>query len=420
MVKLRLVAARHSRLLGLLILILSISIRADGQDPLHTLSLSGGSEAFGSVVVSELTYFSTDSSPTLGLQCGVTHRPSELSFVEAVAHAELSALNPEFLSIQYWAFGWTAQVTFSRDSSQSLPAGSTVTLFRASYRIAEHCSDDPPRLTFTSELGFPAISVQVETTAGVITPAQIPAAFDVLAESNFRFLAPLATVQPDLPLVVDILISDDTPGGPVQVDGFSMGLSHDPSVVQVVAVEFYEYLDIPSLFSQAVIYEDGWTAVYVTSICCSIVLPSPQPVLRVTYEATTEVDQATSALEWVEYFGDIPVGNVVVTYGSSARACGGVGSIAVDNGYGFRRGDCNGDLAIDVSDPITLLGRLFGGDGSNPCAEADDVNDDQRIDVADVVYLVNHLLFTGPEPLFPSAECARASAELGCEDETCP
>jgi ankyrin repeat protein len=64
----------------------------------------------------------------------------------------------------------------------------------------------------------------------------------------------------------------------------------------------------------------------------------------------------------------------------------------------IRRGDCNGDRVINVSDVVYLINHLFI-DGPAPVPLAvGDVNCDGVVNVSDVVYLINHLFIHGPAP----------------------
>lgn len=88
----------------------------------------------------------------------------------------------------------------------------------------------------------------------------------------------------------------------------------------------------------------------------------------------------------------------------------------------FRRGDTNGDSALDISDAVTVLVVLFGG-GSAPCQNALDANDDESVNVADAVFLLQALFGTGPLPLGPSPNCGPdpTSGPLTCATSSaCP
>jgi hypothetical protein len=66
----------------------------------------------------------------------------------------------------------------------------------------------------------------------------------------------------------------------------------------------------------------------------------------------------------------------------------------------IRRGDCNGDKLINVTDVVYLINYLFlvpPGPAPQPWA-AGDVNCDGTINVTDVVYLINYLFLVPPGP----------------------
>lgn len=70
----------------------------------------------------------------------------------------------------------------------------------------------------------------------------------------------------------------------------------------------------------------------------------------------------------------------------------------------FRRGDCNRDGAIDVSDPVFDLAVQFIGQ-TPACDDACDVNDDGANDISDPVHLLTHLFAAGPAPAPPFPSC---------------
>ncbi len=90
-------------------------------------------------------------------------------------------------------------------------------------------------------------------------------------------------------------------------------------------------------------------------------------------------------------------------------------------GPSFVRGDSNGDEAVDIADPIGILGYLFSS-GSLPCLEAADGNDDGQLNVADPVYLLAWLFTAAsPPPADPFPDCAvdTEPASVGCVTSTC-
>ena len=87
----------------------------------------------------------------------------------------------------------------------------------------------------------------------------------------------------------------------------------------------------------------------------------------------------------------------------------------------FERGDCNGDGgALNISDPVFLLSYNFSGTAAPPCMAACDANGDGEIigQVADAIYLLNHLFLAGPPPAAPFPGCGPGLLDtdpgLGC------
>ncbi len=66
----------------------------------------------------------------------------------------------------------------------------------------------------------------------------------------------------------------------------------------------------------------------------------------------------------------------------------------------FRRGDANDDGRLQITDVIVLLDRLFRAGDPLPCTRSGDSNDDGRLNITDAVVLLGHL-FTGGDPLPP-------------------
>lgn len=87
----------------------------------------------------------------------------------------------------------------------------------------------------------------------------------------------------------------------------------------------------------------------------------------------------------------------------------------------FRRGDCNADGEIDISDPLRALLHLFAGRSAPECPDACDANDDGAIDIADPIATLARLFQGGPEPSAPYRECGEDPTrdELGCGGYGC-
>ena len=86
-------------------------------------------------------------------------------------------------------------------------------------------------------------------------------------------------------------------------------------------------------------------------------------------------------------------------------------------GTPFRRGDCNLDDFVNISDPINALNVLFTGEGEIGCDDACDANDDGAVNIADAIALFG-VLFSGqgviPPPGTEQCGLDPSSDPLGC------
>jgi predicted GH43/DUF377 family glycosyl hydrolase len=84
----------------------------------------------------------------------------------------------------------------------------------------------------------------------------------------------------------------------------------------------------------------------------------------------------------------------------------------------FRRGDCNDDGNVDISDAVCILNWLFLGGETPGCVAVTNTNGDAGADLSDAVYLLGHLFLGGPAPVAPFPDCGSglllADEELGC------
>jgi len=84
----------------------------------------------------------------------------------------------------------------------------------------------------------------------------------------------------------------------------------------------------------------------------------------------------------------------------------------------FRRGDCNDDDRIDISDAVCVVRGLFAGSPPR-CRAAVDTNGEDGVDVSDAIYLLGYLFRHGPPLGDPFVVCRRSSAAsdvaIGCQ-----
>jgi hypothetical protein len=64
----------------------------------------------------------------------------------------------------------------------------------------------------------------------------------------------------------------------------------------------------------------------------------------------------------------------------------------------FLRGDANNDQQIDLADVIYLLNYLFKAGPTPSPFLSGDANNDGQVDISDAIYLLNYLFKQGPPP----------------------
>jgi hypothetical protein len=89
----------------------------------------------------------------------------------------------------------------------------------------------------------------------------------------------------------------------------------------------------------------------------------------------------------------------------------------------FQRGDANSDGVYDVSDPGAVVYYLFlDGLPERACRDAMDANDDSLVNLADVIYMLNHQFLGRSAPPPPHPECGNdptAGDLIDCAAEVC-
>jgi hypothetical protein len=71
----------------------------------------------------------------------------------------------------------------------------------------------------------------------------------------------------------------------------------------------------------------------------------------------------------------------------------------------FKRGDSNGDGAVNLGDAIYTLQYLFVNGPAIACMDAADTNDDENVDISDPLYLLQNLFAGGAAIPPPSPGC---------------
>lgn len=111
-----------------------------------------------------------------------------------------------------------------------------------------------------------------------------------------------------------------------------------------------------------------------------------------------------SAPSFVESYGLLLPDTVDRAYRISWKFSGNTLSYHVDGqttiiGYGYLRGDANGDLNINVGDAVFLINYIFKNGTAPALVVQGDANCDGRINVGDAVFLINYIFKGGAAPI---------------------
>jgi hypothetical protein len=83
----------------------------------------------------------------------------------------------------------------------------------------------------------------------------------------------------------------------------------------------------------------------------------------------------------------------------------------------FIRGDANADGAVDLSDAVSVLLRLFAGGREPDCGKSSDADDSGEVEITDAVAVLEYLFLDGSCPVAPFPACGidGSSDGLTCE-----
>jgi agmatine deiminase len=149
---------------------------------------------------------------------------------------------------------------------------------------------------------------------------------------------------------------------------------------------------------------DGTTDVVVsTDVSWSGGDPDGDPVHYTVYFGTSN-PPPSYATEVTETTYDLPVLDYDTHYYWYVKCYdgyGGISSMAVcdfTTELNYVCGDANGDLAVNVSDAVSIINFVFvGGDAPDPY-ESGDVNCDGSVNVSDAVWIINYVFVEGNTP----------------------
>ncbi len=398
-------------------------------------SASSDSSAAGGTMNITTTLDNTGEGPIQGWSLGVCH-DSSIATVTAINEEDSAGV--DFNETSIYTDGWTQGVVISFTGANPIESGTLgFTMSSADYSIDGAASPGDYSVSFCDILGSPPVTTVAVVGGASITPTQNAGNMEVIEipDPEYTYEAPDRTVNynPDdgaASFTEEILVAevDNSAAGapyPNVTQGFSMGLSHDDTLLEVTSLTLAG--PVAALdggngpgFAESTLYPNGWTLGIVYSFVGAetITFDSTATVAEASYSLLSgalagDEDGETTSLSWTDSLGSPPVTNVMVVAGSSIPATFSDATITLEavSVTPFLRSDANADERTDIADAIWMLSEQFLSGPSNDCDGAKDANGDGVYNVADPLYVINYRFTDGPAPPGPFPDCGTAEGQ---------
>lgn len=394
-----------------------------------------------------------------GWSFGLCNDPGQVAVSAVNDGATTAALNggagADFNQVNMFADGWTVGIVISFLGMDTIMPGTGYELHTADYDVlvAAPAPGDPDvvaSLDYCDVLGVPPVATVVVSGGASITPTQDSGSITVVGVPPvpvFSYVAPAASGNYNpgdgaVSLTAGFGIRQNADGTvpagvpfPADTQGFSMGCANDAVVMPTAVSVTGELATInggsgPDFFGDNVA-PGGWTVGVVYAFLGGVFIQFDveKTVINVDYDGDAgilagDLDGETSALTWVDTLGMPPVANVVVVGGASIAADGEDGSITLSpvTTQTYIRGDCNADGIVNIADGIWILNQLFFSGPSTDCNDACDANSDGMVDSSDATYIFNYRFLGGSPPAAPFPNCGDGGVDpmdQDCNTATC-
>ncbi len=285
---------------------------------------------------------------------------------------------------------------------------------------------DAARIEFAEDVGDPHVRPLIVVGGESLVPAR---------QDGVR-IQKLDCIQSFFPRVADatgasgtdqsvrVYVDFDHAGNAAfRVQGWSLGVRHDPAMVELLDAttdgtdtirakngaepDFNEFRFVPSDPPNAT---EGFTHGVVLDFMAVLTLSPRNGFLdcvakyRLVGQPACPEPLVTELVPAGD-LGDPVVRLVMVVGGESLEPCEvGRGRLQIVCGVPFVRGDSNGDRRMDIADGVFIFQYLFRGGAAPSPFDAADVNDDGVVDSSDGIYVINYQFRDGPPPPPPFPE----------------
>lgn len=327
--------------------------------------------------------------------------------------------------------GAVSVVSLSIDGASALPACSSFELLKLTLEAPSPASDNcaPASIKFIDRNGSEGVvSNLLDIEGESVQPLLQTMSFD-LCKCTSR--VSLLALEPG---AVQVVLDHELP-----VTGGELGIAYDPG--RMVPIEVLAGADFPgtpsNIFSslrapvncsqggEAAAVEAGLVIGWINEGTGAVLPPGVHALFEIRFAVSEEEEGGLcSRLRFVECLGAAaaPVQNSVSDLEDRpVKVLTADGSVCSGLEV-FERGDVNGDHRYDISDAISNLRCLFGGENCASCPDASDANDDGLVDISDSIYLLRWRFMEGLPPPSPFGHCGidRSPDALGaCSQPAC-
>jgi len=244
------------------------------------------------------------------------------------------------------------------------------------------------------------------------------------ANAQYSLSIDSATAAPGDTVTLAVTL-DSSAGDNLQ--GWSYGVCHDSSSLTILASDANSLLgplaatanggSAPD-FVQGTVEAGGYALGVVISLLGANTLPPGSGVVSSADYTNDMPDGGSTTVSICDTLGTPPVASVVVVGGASLAPTTSDGTVTSvqPEVVAHINGDANQDNIVNLADGIWILNYLYQGGPGGSCAAADDANDDGGVDAADAVYIIQYQFLGGAAPAAPFPDCGLAA---GQEAEDC-
>ncbi len=311
--------------------------------------------------------------------------------------------------------GFISRVVLSADGGTTLPPLGAFALARARYHgVLNFAPEAKAKIFFDDRLpagGSLAAANSLAVQGAEYLPDEGRLFVELKAPDFFLEFDPYtASVLPGREIETEIVLTSANNPASSGINAWSIGVVHDPSVVDLLNVTtsgtVLDGFEGSSIFRLTEIIDNesgnGFISIVILNLGSPISLPpNGQAVIaraRYRVKPGIELDRLTDILFRDGLRGSgVPVENQV-NYAGGADRPKATGLFLRVGSPAFQRGDSNGDRRINLSDVIFVINFLFRSGDPVRCGDAGDVNDDGTINVTDPIFFLDYLFRGGPKP----------------------